>query len=175
MIIWITGLSGSGKTTLGNALWKLLKPHVPELVLLDGDAIRAAFGHDLGYREEDRTIQIKRLQNIAKLLTEQGLIVIVTALYAHPELLRWNRQHLCNYFEVYLEVSLDTVYRRDSKGLYAGVATGEIKHVVGIDIPWHTPKSPDLVINTDYPEKPEVLAQQVVAAIPHLAQVLEGT
>lgn len=170
MVIWITGLSGSGKTTLCNAIWRLLKPRVPELVSLDGDAIRSAFGNDLSYREEDRVIQIKRLQNIAKVLAEQDLIVIVAALYAHPELLAWNRQNIFDYFEVYLAASLDTVRRRDPKGLYAGGAAGEIPNIVGLDILWHVPESPDLVINTDDPERPDVLAQRVVAAIPRLAR-----
>lgn len=172
MVIWVTGLSGSGKTTLCNALWQLLKPHIPALVLLDGDVIRSAFGDDLGYREEDRIIQIKRLQNIAKMLAEQCLIVVIAAVYAHPELLRWNRQNLCDYFEVYLEACLDTVRHRDPKGLYARVAADEITNVVGVDIPWHAPESPDLVINTDNPDRPEILARRVVATIPRLARTL---
>src|SRR5215813_5599078 len=66
MVIWITGLSGAGKTTLCRALWQELKPSCPALVCLDGDAVRAAFGHDLGYREADRRTQIQRLQRLAQ-------------------------------------------------------------------------------------------------------------
>lgn len=173
-MIWIMGLSGSGKTTLCNALWRLLKPGMPELVLLDGDVIRVAFGNDLGYREEDRVVQIRRLQRLAKILSDQQLIVLVAAVYAHPELLRWNRENISEYFEVYLEASLETVKRRDPKGLYGRVAAGEISNLVGVDIPWHPPESPDLVINVDDPDGADVLAYRVIAAVPQLARALEA-
>jgi len=172
-VIWVSGLAASGKTTLCNALWLLLKPRVPELVLLDGDAIRAAFGNDLGYREEDRIVQIKRLQNVAKMLSDQGLIVLVAALYANPELLGWNRENLTEYFEVYLEASLDTLRRRDTKGLYVKAESGEIENVVGVDIVWQIPKCPDLIINTDNPASPQELARQVIADIPRLGLLLQ--
>jgi len=174
MVIWITGLSGSGKTSLSNALFRLLKPRVPELVLLDGDTIRAVFAHDLGYREQDRVIQIKRLQKIAKVLSEQQLVVIVAALYSHPDLFAWNRENFQNYFEIYLEISLDTARRRDTKGLYAPGASPEGANVVGIDIPWHAPLNPDLVIDANKPVSPNTLARQVAASIPKLASLFEG-
>ena len=173
MVIWISGLSGSGKTTLCNAIWSLLKPRLPELVVLDGDEVRGALGSDLGYREEDRYTHIKRMQRIARLLSEQNLVVLVAAVYANPELLKWNRENLGDYFEVYLEADGDTVRRRDAKGLYARAASGEITDVVGVDIPWRPPESPDIVINTDDPDPAETLARRVIAAIPRLASAQE--
>lgn len=173
MVIWITGLSGSGKTTLCQAIYRLSKRSMPELVVLDGDQVRAAFGSDLAYREEDRITQVKRLQGLTKMLSEQGLVVIVAVVYAHPELLTWNRCHLKDYFEVYLESSLETVRRRDPKGLYARAVSGEGAHVVGVDIPWRAPGSSDLILNADVPEPPEMLARRVMAAIPRFARVLE--
>src|SRR3990167_9076067 len=98
MVIWITGLSGSGKTTLSAALYSLLKPRLRGLVVLDGDMIRSAFGNDIGYRESDRVIQVKRLQNLAKLLSDQDLTVIVGVVYARPDLLEWNRRNIRDYF-----------------------------------------------------------------------------
>ena len=77
MVVWITGLSGAGKTTLCNALRDILRPHMRELVILDGDAVRAAFGQDLGYGAEDRLRQLHRLQSMASVLAEQGLVVVV--------------------------------------------------------------------------------------------------
>lgn len=167
MVIWVTGLSGSGKSTLCNALERLLKPSTPELVIIDGDAIRQAFGDRLGYREEDRVLQIKRLQSLAKMLSEQGLVVLVAALYAHPELLAWNRENLRNYHEIYLEAPVETVRRRDSKRRYEG-GPGR---VVGSDIPWHAPVSPDITIDVDAPDGPEALAQRVIDSIPRFARV----
>jgi adenylyl-sulfate kinase len=170
MVIWVTGLSGSGKTTLCDAIWESLKPGMPELVSLDGDAVRAAFGGGLGYKEEDRMVQIGRIQQLAKILSDQGLVVLVAALYSHPDLLAWNRENIKGYFEIYLETSLQTLQDRDGKGLYKGAQSGEIPNVVGVDIPWNSPESPDLVINNDNPRPAEELARQVVAAIPRLSE-----
>jgi adenylylsulfate kinase len=170
MVIWVTGMSGAGKTTLCDALWQSLKPGLPELVSLDGDAVRSAFGEGLGYKEKDRMVQITRIQQLAKVLSDQDLVVLVAALYSHPDLLTWNRQNIKGYFEVYLETSLEALQTRDYKGLYAKAMAGEMQDIVGIDIPWHTPESPDLIINNDNPLFPEQLADQVISAVPFLSQ-----
>jgi adenylylsulfate kinase-like enzyme len=146
---------------------------LPELTLLDGDAIRSAFGADLGYKEADRQVQVKRLQNLAKVLSDQGLVVLVAVLYAHPALLDWNRHNIRDYFEIYLEASLDSLRARDSKGWYVRVAWGEIADVVGVDIPWHAPTAPDLVIHVDTPESPQAMARRVALSVPRLAGLLE--
>ena len=169
MVIWVTGLSSSGKTTLCNALWETLKPQQPGLVLLDGDAVRRAFGGGLGYREEDRVVQISRIQKIAKMLSDQGLVVLVAALYANPELLTWNRDNISQYFEVYLKASPETVRQRDNKDLYAKADSGAMSDVVGVDIPWHAPQSPDLTIECDAGEPVDLLASRVLKLVPGLA------
>jgi len=172
MVIWITGMSGSGKTTLAVALRNLVKPAHQHTVLLDGDAIRAAFGSGLGYSEPERVTQIQRIQNFAKVLADQELIVIVAALYAHKDLLTWNRHNFPGYFEVYLEASKALLKRRDQKNLYSKARFGEIKDVVGIDIPWHAPENPDCLFKADSETDPGEMARQVVQKIPALAEVL---
>lgn len=173
-VVWVTGLSSSGKTTLCNGIWKLVKSRLPELVLLDGDMIREAFGNDLGYNEEDRIVQVKRTQNLAKMLSRQGLVVVVAMLYSNSALLNWNRCNIEDYFEVYLKASMATVRSRDAKCLYAKAEAGKIGDVVGMDIAWHAPEAPDLVITTNNLTNPDELARQVVAAIPRLASALKG-
>ena len=163
MVIWSTGLSGSGKTTLAVALRDILKPQLPHTVLIDGDVIRDAFGESLGYAEPDRVIQINRIQRLAKILADQGLIVIVAALYSHPDLLAWNRKNLSEYFEIYLKASQDLLHRRDQKNLYSMAKKGETKNVVGIDIPWHAPQAPDLIFKADEEAQPQQMAQRVIA------------
>ncbi len=163
MVIWITGLSGAGKTTLAVRLRDLVKASFPQTVLLDGDIVRQAFGAALGYAEPERRIQINRLQNLAKILADQDQIVIVAALYAHPELLQWNRENLKGYTEVYIQASMDLLSRRDQKNLYSLAAKGEMENVVGVDIPWHAPLSPDLVIEADGLHSPDHLAWTVIA------------
>ena len=169
MVIWLTGLSGAGKTTLCSEIYGRLKPRLPELVLLDGDAIRAALGGDLGFTEADRNMQIRRVQGIAKLLAEQGLVVMVGVVYANHELLVWNRANLPSYFEVYLRAPLDVVTRRDAKGIYGRAARGETSSVVGMDIPWHEPANPDLVFESDGRQTPAEMADALIAAVPALA------
>jgi adenylylsulfate kinase-like enzyme len=168
MVIWITGLSGAGKTTLIQAIAGEVKRDLRELVLLDGDAIRQLFGNDLDYREASRVIQIKRIQGMAKFLSDQGLVVMVAALYAHPDLLRWNRDNFAGYFEVYIQASMGLVGARDSKGLYVRARRNETENVVGIDIPWHPPTDADLVLDADSGESVDVMAKRVIAAIPRL-------
>jgi adenylyl-sulfate kinase len=161
MVIWVTGLSASGKTTLCQALWRLLKADLPQLVLLDGDAVREIFANDLTYKEEDRTIQIQRLQRLAKELSSQGLVVLVAALYAHPDLLAWNRANIPDYFEVYIEAPLSLVRQRDPKGLYAKAARGEMPDVVGLDIPWYAPMRPDFLVRAQNGEPASTVAHHI--------------
>jgi cytidine diphosphoramidate kinase len=158
-VVWITGLSGTGKTTLSEALRKRLREANMAAVCLDGDVIRAVMG-DLGYKEADRRVQIGRIQKLAKALSDQGITVIVAALYSHPDLLTWNREHFGSYVEVYLCASLAALRRRDGKGLYSGVTD-----VVGIDIPWHAPTAPDVIIDTNDFSPPDALAEDLVAVI----------
>ena len=161
MVIWLTGLSGSGKTTLGRALRELISPAAP-VVFLDGDAVRAAIGDDLGFREEDRVVQIGRLARLARLLADQGIVVVVAALYAGDSLLAWNRANLPGYLEVYVSASMET-------------PVAGLPNVVGVDIPWHAPAAPDLVIDMDHPEPAPQLARRVVALVPSLASHLTST
>ena len=172
MVIWITGMSGSGKTTLATALHDLLKPTLPHTVLLDGDVIRAAFGVGLGYSEPERVVQIQRIQNLAKVLAGQELIVIVAALYANEDLLRWNRLNLPGYCEVYLEASIDLLEGRDKKNLYSMAKSGETRGVVGFDIPWNAPENPDVLFNADIEATPKEMVRQLIDQTPALSGVL---
>ncbi len=171
MIIWVTGMSGAGKTTLCEALFELAKPRVPELLLLDGDVVRAVFGGELGFSEPERRVQIGRIQRLAKMLDEQGAVVLVAALYAHPDLLADNRRNFSAYFEVYVRASMQLLESRDSKGLFGA----KVPNVVGVDIPWHEPAHPDMTIDADQCEPPGLLAERVARSIPRLAQALETT
>lgn len=171
MVIWLTGLSGAGKTTLCDALLASVKPRLPTLVRIDGDVVRAIFGAGLGYSEPERVVQIKRIQALAKELDQQGFIVLVAALYAHPELLAWNRANFSDYFEIYLDTPLAEVQRRDAKGLYERAKTGQQRDVVGIDIPWHAPTNADLVLD-GAGDTPAGLAERVIEAVPALARAM---
>ena len=162
-VCWITGLSCSGKTTLSTALHNSLKKNMTNLILLDGDVLRDIFGNDLGHKEEDRKIQIRRLQHLSKLLSNQGLFVIVAALYSNEELLNWNRNNFKNYYEIYLEASFEVLSKRDTRGLY-GPLSSEL-NVVGRDIKWTPPRKSDIIINTDNDPDVNKLAMQIIENI----------
>lgn len=172
MVIWLTGLSGAGKTLISQKLVERFKVAVPELVHIDGDEVRALYGNDLAFDEDSRRKQIKRIQRLAKLLDLQGLLVVVAALYSHPELLDWNRANFDDYLEVYLSAPLALVQHRDAKGLYGKAMSGEMQHVVGMDIPWHAPANPDLLIDGALQEDPDALVVRIARMVPRLTQAL---
>src|SRR3989338_4782766 len=161
MVVWLTGLSGAGKTTIAEVIVRVAKPRIPELVLIDGDVIRDLFGAGLGFDEEARKQQIGRIQRLALFLARQNVAVVVAAVYSNPDLLRWNRTNLPGYFEIYVDTPLATVEARDTKGLYSKARIGEVQHVVGIDVPWHVPDSPDMVVHSAA-ATPESIATKII-------------
>lgn len=165
MVIWITGLSAAGKSTLSLAFQKKFKAQLPSMILLDGDAIRELYGNDLGFAESDRVKQIQRIQKLARFLDQQSMIVVVAALYSNPELMEANRQMFSQYYEVLLETNLDVLQTRETKGIYAGAMRGEIKNVVGVDIPWQPPRAPHLVFDMSNPSSPDHMAEKLFESI----------
>jgi adenylylsulfate kinase len=164
MIIWLIGLAGSGKTTIGRALFSRMKATWPNTILLDGDGIREVMGNDLGYSQADREKNGWRLCRLGKYLADQGQHVIVCILSNFPEQRAWNRTHVADYHEVYIRVPLETLRARNQKGLYEGSSEG----VVGLDIPFHEPESPDLVLEntveqTDFAPLAEAVLESIRA------------
>lgn len=173
MVIWVTGLSGAGKTTLCEALSARAKALIPELVLLDGDAIRMLHGRDLGHDERDRRRQVERLKALAGLLDRQGLVVVVCAVLYRPDQFADMRSYFSHYFEVLIDAPLALVERRDPKGLYAAARRGEAHNIVGIDIAWTPPTSPDIVLNSGA-ESPDRMVDALVAACRPLRTLLDA-
>ena len=165
MIIWITGISGSGKTTVATELKRKLKQRKVNVITVDGDIIREIFGRNLNYDIESRVIQIKRIQKLSLFLQNQGLVVIVAALYSNRELLYWNRKYFKIYYEIYLKASIHLVRKRDVKNLYKKYDEGLEKNIVGIDIPWHEPESFDLRIDMDQSPTLEEVIREILQKI----------
>jgi len=149
MVIWIIGMSGAGKSTLAKHVVGQLRESGRKVALIDGDVIRELFGNDVDHTIEGRRRNASRISHLTKFLSDQDIDVVAAVLSIFPDWQKWNRENIKDYSEVYLKTSLQTLIRRDTKGLYAKALAGEIKNVVGIDIVFPEPLNPDLVINND--------------------------
>lgn len=147
--IWFTGLSGSGKSTLANEVEKRLASEGKHTMLLDGDNIRMGLNKNLGFSDEDRVENIRRIAETAKLMNEAGLIVI-TAFISPFRQDRNNAKKIIgeDYIEVYVSTSLEECEKRDVKGLYQKARQGIIKEFTGISSPYEAPENPDITIDT---------------------------
>jgi adenylylsulfate kinase len=148
MIVWLVGLSGSGKTTIGRELFSKTKETKPNTVLIDGDEIREVFKHNRGsapYSIEGRRQNAERIQALCKWLDNQGINVVCCILSVFEESREWNRKNYSDYFEVFVDTPMDVLKTR--REMYSKAEKGDMNNVVGIDIPFPPPKSPDLVID----------------------------
>jgi len=142
-VFWITGLSGAGKTTIGYFLYTKLKTQKNPIVFLDGDELRKIFGNDLGYSKEDRLKSAIRNSRLCKLLSDQGIDVICCTISMFDAIREWNRKNIKNYFEIYLDVSLETL--KDRKNIYRE----NNNDIVGINVLAEIPKNPDIVLDNN--------------------------
>lgn len=149
MIVWLIGLSGSGKTTTGRELYRRLKPAYGNLVYVDGDEFREIFCDDVDHTIEGRRKNAERISRFCRVLDAQGIHVIASVLSVFPEWQAWNRAEFSSYFEVFLDIPIKRLELRDPKGLYAAARSGKMPNVVGYDIPFPRPSSPDLVITEE--------------------------
>lgn len=148
--IWLTGLSGAGKTSLSNELLQFFKLYNRTLIKLDGDELRNSLNSDLGFTEEDRTENIRRVASISKALNDQDIWTVVALITP------LNKQRLLarniigeNYIEIYVKCPLDVCEQRDVKGLYKKARNGTIKNFTGISHGFEEPDNYDLLINTN--------------------------
>ena len=149
MVIWLIGLSGAGKTTLANKIVADANQNGINTVLLDGDVIRDVFNNDLGYSMEDRLLYAQRICQLGKFLDDQGINVVCAILSIFPETRDWNRDHIKNYYEVFIDTPIENLIDRDSKGIYSKFNRGEISDVAGMDIKFPLPNQADLVIDNN--------------------------
>ncbi|WP_110927949.1 adenylyl-sulfate kinase [Bacillus massiliglaciei] len=150
-VIWFTGLSGSGKSTIANAAAKELFDQNIRNFVLDGDNIRHGLNKDLGFSEEDRTENIRRIGEVSKLFVDSGQIVLtafISPFRQDREIVRGLLEE-GEFIEVYVKCSLDQCEKRDPKGLYKKAREGIIKDFTGISSPYEEPNAPELVIESD--------------------------
>jgi bifunctional enzyme CysN/CysC len=149
-VLWFTGVPSAGKSTIANLVEKQLFAQGRHTYLLDGDNIRHGLSKDLGFTPEDRVENIRRVGEVARLMVDAGLIVLVTLVSpykAERDLVR-SRLDEGEFFEVFVDAPLAVVQQRDPKGLYRKAASGEAKNVTGVDSPYEAPENPELRLPT---------------------------
>lgn len=150
-VYWLTGLSGAGKTTIGRLWYEELKRTGEAAVFLDGDELRQVFGGQMGYTLEDRRKAAMNYARLCALLSRQGLTVICCTISMFDSVRTWNRENIPGYVEIYIKASMETLRRRDQKGLYSA---GK-QNVAGVDFQVELPKAPDLILENDGQNTPE--------------------
>ena len=168
VIIWFTGLSGSGKSTIAHAVEEQLYKQGFRTFVLDGDNVRHGLSSNLGFNEQDRKENIRRVGEMAKLMVEAGIITLTAFISPY----RKDRERVKimmpqgDFIEIYCEATLETCERRDIKGYYKKARAGIIKNYTGIDSPYEIPDNPELTLNTD----DQTLEESVQAVLSLLKQ-----
>jgi len=149
-VLWFTGLSGAGKSTIADLAEKKLLVFGRHTMLLDGDNVRHGLNRDLGFTDADRVENIRRVGEVAKLMTEAGLIVLCSFISPFRAERRMVRELTAPtaFLEIFVDTPLDECIRRDPKGLYAKAKAGRIPHFTGLDSPYETPEEPELRVTT---------------------------
>jgi bifunctional enzyme CysN/CysC len=161
-VLWFTGLSGAGKSTIANIVEKKLVARGRHTFLLDGDNVRHGLNRDLGFTEADRIENIRRVGEVARLMTDAGLIVLtafISPFRAEREMVRKMLPE-GEFIEVFVDTPLEEAERRDEKGLYAKARAGELQNFTGIDSPYEAPHAPEIRIDTT-----QLTAEQAADAI----------
>jgi adenylyl-sulfate kinase len=168
--VWFTGLSGAGKTTLTNAIVPQLKERGVKIEVLDGDEVRTNLSKGLGFSKEDRDTNIRRIGYVARLLSRNGVGVIVAAISPYRKIRREVRHDIesngAAFVEVFVKASLETLLQRDVKGLYKKAIAGEIAHFTGVSDPYEEPEVPEILVNSDA----ETVTESAAKIIDHLEE-----
>jgi bifunctional enzyme CysN/CysC len=165
-VIWLTGLSGAGKSTVANCLERKLSARNFHTYVLDGDNIRHGLNRDLGFSDSDRVENVRRVAEVAALMVDAGLIVIVALIspFAAERQLARTLVEEEEFVEVFVDAPLALAEQRDPKGLYRKARSGQLKNFTGIDSPYEAPNQPELRLDTEALE-PTAAADAVVTLL----------
>lgn len=161
--IWLTGLSGSGKSTIAHRLERALLDRNVFAYVLDGDNVRHGLNNDLGFSPEDRTENIRRVGEVARLFTDAGALCITAFIspYRADRAAVRGRMEPGDFVEVYVATPIEVCEARDPKGLYAKARAGEIADFTGVSAPYEPPESPEIVVHPDLHDADECVAKIV--------------
>lgn len=159
--IWLTGLSGAGKSTITDKLVPYLRQHGKKVEVLDGDVVRTNLSKGLGFSKEDRDTNIRRIGFVSKLLTRNGVAVLVAAISPYREVRDEIRKDIGDFVEIYVQCPIEELTRRDVKGLYLKALRGEIQNFTGVSDPYEEPLHPEVTVHTDSETVDESVAKVV--------------
>lgn len=159
-LYWITGLSGAGKTTIGTGLYQYIRQKKDNVVFLDGDMLREVYQSKTYSAEGRRNLAFQNAR-LCKMLTSQGIDVVICLIAMYEDCRKWNRENIENYHEIYLRVTIDELIRRDQKQLYSRALRNEIKDVVGINMSFEEPQTPDMIIDNNGQNTPEEVVEMI--------------
>lgn len=167
-VLWFTGLSGSGKSTIAKGLEEKLHSDGFFSVVLDGDNVRTGINNNLGFSDEDRKENIRRIAEVAKLFVSNGVITICSFVSPTEEIRNLAKSIIGqnDFFEIFVNTPIEECEKRDVKGLYAKARKGEIKDFTGINAPFEEPKNPDLEIQTKNKTVEESVNEVLQFALP---------
>lgn len=173
LTVWFTGLSGSGKSTIAVALERRLSQQGIFSRILDGDNIRTGINRGLGFSEEERRENIRRIAEVSKLFTETGIVTLSAFVSPTNELREMAREIIGkdDFIEIFVATPLEECERRDVKGLYAKARRGEIKDFTGITSPFEAPESPALAIDTTNLSVEEAVERVLEIIVPKIKHI----
>lgn len=171
VMIWFTGLSGSGKSTIAIALERELQKRGLLCRILDGDNIRSGINNNLGFSEEDRVENIRRIAEVGKLFVDTGIITLAAFISPNNKLREMAASIIGkdDFLEIYVSTPLEVCEQRDVKGLYAKARRGEIKEFTGISAPFEAPRHPALTLDTSALSLKECVGQLLALILPKIS------
>ena len=160
-VYWLTGLSGAGKSTIGKALQTQLQNQGQTVVFLDGDEMREMLGVEGAFSYDSRKQLSFTYSRLCNLLAKQSLNVVCATISMFEDVRQWNRSNITKYKEVYIQCSEDTLFKRDTKGIYHRYKNEDMSEVAGFNLQVEVPKNPDLILQNDGAHSPGQLAKQI--------------
>lgn len=170
VVVWLYGMSGSGKSTIANTAERVLHKQGRMTTILDGDNLRSGINANLGFSDDDRKENIRRVAHIAGVLASQGIITLVSVITPRRELRSLAKEVIGeDYLEVYVKASFERCEQRDVKGLYAKAAAGQIKNFTGKDSGFEEPVDADLILETENQSIEESVQQLLTVVQPQIS------